>query len=666
MATITFLWHLHQPAYRTADGTAHAPWVAVHAGGSYTTLARAILETGAHGQVINLVPTLIEQMEAYRDGRVHDTVVEVLCRPTSELDDDAVLTLLEWGLHVTPRQRDRYPRLAELAARRASMHNLGRYRTIFGRGDLRDLQVLFILAQSGAQAWLDPELKPLREKGRNYDSEDHAAASAWFYAQPKRALELWSRLAGADGVEISTSPYAHPIMPLLVDTAVVRESWAPAPPPQAPAFHHPEDARRQLAEALSFMRKRGFHTAGCWPPEGSVSPEVAGIYAEAGIGWLVTDEGILERSLGRELRADGRLPEEIYRPWRIEAPSPTLFFRDRLLSDRIGFIYGRWENEDRAADDLIDHLDALARKLPREAAIVLALDGENPWLHYLHGGDRFLRRLAGNIEASPTLEPATLSELTGRSEPQRLERIHPGSWIGGTFSTWIGHPEKSHGWKILAEVRDLVSQSGKLPRSMLLAEGSDWFWWLGDDNPSPLAPLYDRIFRRHLSDACMQAGVPAPEMLRRPLKVRAEPVRVPISRRWKKPVFDGRITTYFEWSLATWVDLPGDSGLSRLGLWGDGENLNLLIEGGRAMESILLTQELRVRLAGPRAEMIDVRLGRDSENPRDERAAVDQVVEVAIPWEGEPGWRLEIELGARRYPEDSVLVLTPFEVDEEA
>ncbi len=666
MATITLLWHLHQPAYRTADGIARAPWVAVHAGGSYTTLARAILESGARGHVLNLVPTLVEQMEAYRDGRVHDPVVDVLCRPVAELGDDDVGTLLDWAFHVPHRQLHRYRRLAELADRRRAAGKPDRVRALFGRGDLRDLQVLFILAHAGDQAWLDPELAPLADKGRHFDPGEHAAAAAWLYAQPGRILDLWRRLAGAEGVEIATSPYAHPIMPLLVDTGVVAASWAPAEPPRVPAFRHPEDARRQLAEALDFMRSRGYGPLGCWPPEGSVSAEALSIYAEAGVRWLVTDEGILERSLGRSLRADGRTPEELYRPWRLAGGGPVLFFRDRMLSDRIGFVYGGWEDEERAAADLLAHLEAVARALPEEAAIVLALDGENPWLHYARAGGGFLRALAERIEAANGLRPATLAELAGSLPCGELESLHPGSWIGGTFATWIGHPEKSAGWELLSRIRERVGGSGEIPPSMLLAEGSDWFWWLGDDNPTPLAPLYDEIFRRHLADACLQAGQAPPAILRKPLKVRAEPVRVPVSRHWRAPVLDGRITSYFEWSLAEWRELSPERALRRLGLWSDGARLFVAVEGREPMGELLAARDLTVRLTGPSGEEIEVGLGpggvRGSEGAG---GAVDRIAEASLPWPAGPNWRLEIEHGDQHYPERSVLVLAPFEVDEE-
>jgi UDPglucose--hexose-1-phosphate uridylyltransferase len=522
MATVSFLWHLHQPAYRTADGRSHAPWAAIHAGGAYTTLARAIETTAATGQIVNIVPTLLEQLLAYSNGNVSDPVLDAVLTPATDLDDDQRETLVNWGFHVDQRQMARYPRLAELARRRPDSVSEQRLNRIYGPGDLRDLQVLFALAHAGEQAWSDPRLSSLHDHGRDFGADEHRHMAEWVRAQPVELIERWHRIAELPGVEIATSPFAHPILPLLIDTGVVEDSWSPHPPPEVPTFRHPEDAHWQLAEGLAFMSENGFETVGCWPPEGSVSAAAVEVYGEAGVRWLVTDEGILERSLDRPLRNGERTAKELYHRWRLENEGPVLFFRDRELSDAIGFEYGRWEDESRAAESLCHRLEALARNLPEDASIVIALDGENPWLHFPEGGGRFLRELMDRLNHSvPGLQPATLESIASEKTSSSLERLHPGSWINSIFATWIGHPEKTNAWRVLAEVRRAIEEDGqKRPPSLLLAEGSDWFWWLGDDNPTDLAPLYDQIFRHHLADACKQAGIEVPPVdLEQPLKV---------------------------------------------------------------------------------------------------------------------------------------------------
>jgi alpha-amylase/alpha-mannosidase (GH57 family) len=514
MATVSFLWHLHQPAYRTRDLVSHAPWVALHAGGAYTTLARAVLETGGRGQVLNIVPTLLEQLLAYREGTVHDPVIDTLTRPAQDLTDSDVAILLEWAGHVNARHLERSPRLRELAARIAT--HPAEIRT--DRDELQDLQVTLMLAHAGDQAWRDPRLSPLAGRGRDFDDSDHDTACSWLRAQPGELVELWRRVAGLPGVEIATSPYAHPILPLLIDTSVVEDSWSPDPPPKVPRFRYPEDAHRHLVEGLDFMTRNGFSPVGCWPPEGAVSADALAVYAEHGVRWVVTDEGILERSLGQPLRTDNQVVPSLYEAWQLEGRSPVLLFRDRVISDRIGFEFGRWDDESAAAAELVRQLVETASELPTDAAIVIALDGENAWPHYPQAGGDFLRELMDRLNhAGPEIEPATLSEVSDRSPISQLPRLHPGSWIHAIFATWIGHPEKTAAWSLLASVRSALGDR-RLPESMLLAEGSDWFWWLGDDNPTELAPLYDAIFRRHLADACQQAGIDPPVDLSKPLK----------------------------------------------------------------------------------------------------------------------------------------------------
>ena len=666
MAKLSFLWHLHQPSYRTADRVSHAPWAAVHAGGAYRTLAHAILETGGRGQVVNIVPTLLEQLVAYRDKTVHDPVIEALKTPAGDLTEAQRELLVAWGFHVTSRQMKRYPRLAELGRRRQISNGRFRLSEAFGPGDLRDLQVLFVLAQAGEQAWRDERLADLASQGRGFAPRDHETVTAWLEAQPGELIGLWQQLAGLSGVEISTSPFAHPIMPLLADTSIVVESWAPNPPPEVPHFEHPDDAAWQLEQGLALMRSAGLDAVGCWPPEGSVSTEALEIYADAGVKWLVTDEGILEKSLGRPLRDGEAAATDLYRAWTLAGSSPVLFFRDRSLSDAIGFTYGRWDDEARAARSLVDDLVKLGRNLPDDANIVLALDGENPWLHYPDSGGRFLRALMGALgETGNDLEPETLASLADAAQPAVLERLHPGSWINGTFATWIGHPEKTAAWRLLAEVRSAIERSAvPRPPSLLVAEASDWFWWLGDDNPTELAPLYDEIFRRHLRDACTQAGIAPPRGIEIPLKTNVRTIAVPVSEYWQPPLFDGRVTSYFEWCVAAQVETDDGQSIRRLSIRGGSERLFLLIEGDRAMQDMVADQGLVVRFepeSGPPAMLVIDGGGLSADGVE---CAIGHVAELALPWDTRHRARLDIRSGEQSVLGGEVLLLEPMPVDE--
>jgi alpha-amylase/alpha-mannosidase (GH57 family) len=667
VATVTFLWHLHQPSYRTRDGKAHAPWVAIHAGGGYRTLLKAIRDTDAPGQVVNVVPTLIEQLEAYRDDRVDDSVLTALTTPSSQLDAEQRKLVVNWSPNVPPRQVDRFPRLRELVNRARAFHQQNSYDAAFGVGDLRDLQVLFVLAHAGSQADRETTLRPLAQKGRHFTADQHAQIAGWLERQPEALLGLLGEISDQSGVEIATSPYAHPIIPLLIDTEVAIESCSPGPAPQIASFSHPSDADLQIEAGLRFMRERGFAVVGCWPPEGSVSTAALNHYSEAGVKWLVTDEGILAQSLGRSIRTPDGCARELYSPWQIKGDSPVLFFRDRWLSDRIGFTYGRWDDERAAARDLLDHLCGMAQTLPADAAIVIALDGENPWPHYVHGGADFLDELFNGLSSCKSkLRPATFAELASDLTTNTLDRLHPGSWINSVFATWIGHPEKTRAWDLLARVRNALPKiEGEIQQAILLAEGSDWFWWLGDDNPTDLAPLYDRIFRHHLKDACSAAGIQPPNDLAKPLKSPTRHVSAPISKRWPPPTISGSLDSYFDWAIATWVDTHALGPISRIGLWGTPTQLFVVITGAEPLESSLESSELVVSLIGEDRTTIEVKLG--STHPRTSRepdARLGRVAEIAFPWNAEVAYRLQLQLDGMTVPDGATMVLHPDWVDE--
>jgi alpha-amylase/alpha-mannosidase (GH57 family) len=576
MAKLTFLWHLHQPLYRTADGRVHAPWVLLHAAGEYLTLVRAIELCGWRGQVLNLVPVFLDQLAAYRDGTAHDPLLEALRTPARDLAPAAQRELLSWAFLMNPRQLQRWPRLQELSALTAgaSADELPRRFTV---QDLTDLQVLLVLAYAAPNLAWEPELVALAKPGRNWSATAREQAVAWLAACPGRVIESYQQLARRDGVEIATSPYAHPIMPLLIDTGIVTDSWAPHPAPQVPRFAAPADAATQLRTGLKVMDRFGFAPVGCWPPEGSVSAAALAVYGKLKIRWLATDEGILAASLGRTVSGETGIGDELFRPWCLEGKGPAVFFRHRGLSDFIGFQAARFADEAAAAADLVANIRRVARQVPAEAGILIALDGENPWTAYPDGGARFLTALARGLERCDELQPVTLAERLAAEVPLQLPKLHPGSWIGGTFATWIGHPEKNRGWEYLAAVRALIGARGG--QSWLAAEGSDWWWWFGDDNPTLLAPRYDELFRAHLRDACAAAEVQPPPELSAPVRSSAVKLAVPRSLSWPAPALDGRTTSFFEWAVATWVSAPASHRvLARAALRADADSLWLRVE----------------------------------------------------------------------------------------
>jgi len=270
---------------------------------------------------------------------------------------------------------------------------------------------------------------------------------------------------------------------------------------------------------------------GVWPSEGAVSPEAADAIRKAGLAWFASDEGVLARSVNVELRRDevGALiePGLLYRPYRL-ANGATVIFRDRELSDRIGFVYGDMKPED-AVGDMIVKLERARDRLPNEGGPYLAsiiLDGENAWEQYPNNGNDFLRALYGKLEADDRFETVRISDFLEKAPATvELPRLHTGSWIEASLRVWSGEPAHARAWSALERTRRFAQEQwGSLrymPKSvrqpLMVAEGSDWFWWYSSRNSSPEDAVFDALFRANLEVVWWFAGAEPPDDIRSPL-----------------------------------------------------------------------------------------------------------------------------------------------------
>ena len=392
----------------------------------------------------------------------------------------------------------------------------------------------------------EPLVAALVTKERSFTESEKIQLLDLSRRMAQKVVPRWKALAARGIVEITCSPLYHPILPLLVDTDSARRAMPDATLP--PRFRHPEDAREQVRRGLARAeRDFGGRPSGMWPSEGSVSPEVLEILAQEGVRWCATDQGNLERSELAE-RPAGPLHHQ---PWL--HGETAIFFRDRELSDLIGFRYARSEAQ-QAAEDLVRRIAAAGP----DATVTLALDGENPWEHYPQSGEAFLDALYSRLgkEVTPVLPR---DEIAQRKPSRRISRLHSGSWIDSNFRIWIGHPEDNQAWALLGMAREALERSRGAPnwdaayQACLVAEGSDWFWWYGDDFTTENAPEFDSLFRRNVTQVFKHLGLPPPERLGRPIiaphkdKTQASAVVVP-PRRLIKPVIDGQAHGYYEWS----------------------------------------------------------------------------------------------------------------------
>jgi alpha-amylase/alpha-mannosidase (GH57 family) len=549
-ARAVFLWHLHQPEYRDPQsGQPLLPWVRLHSTRAYTDMAAAFEKWPRARGVANWAPSLLLQLDAYVSGRAVDRDEELARRPASTLSPGERAHVVkesfsvDWDLWVKP-----VPRYAELLARRGQdlrTVDLAKAQQAFSEQDLVDLQIHFMLGWMGFAARREePLVAALIAKERGFTHDEKIALLDAQRRIAARIVPRWSALSQRGQVELTCSPMYHPILPLLIDSDSARRAMPEVTLPKR--FAWPQDAREQVLRGLALTGKTfGARPVGMWPSEGSVSPEVVELLAGCGVRWCATDQGNLERS-DRETR--GATPLH-HQSW--SAGELTMLFRDRDLSDAIGFRYARAEPE-AAAQELVRRIASAGNS----ALVTIALDGENPWEHYPRSGEAFLDALYARLsrdEVTSTL-PRELPQPSAR-----ISRVHSGSWIDSNYRIWLGHPEDNAAWTLLGEARAVLEQHRSSPQfelayeAILAAEGSDWFWWYGDDFTTENAPEFDSLFRRNVAQVYRHLGLPPPERLGRPIisphkdKTQAGAVTLP-PRRLISPVIDGFSHGYYEWS----------------------------------------------------------------------------------------------------------------------
>jgi alpha-amylase/alpha-mannosidase (GH57 family) len=686
MTRVALLWHMHQPFYQDlATGEHILPWVRLHGLKDYYGMVALMREFPSVRATFNLVPSLLVQLRAFARDEARDRHLDLGLKPAEALTDDERAFCIENFFHAhRPRMIDPYPRYAELLDRRGRNGNdalsARAQAAQFSVADIRDLQVWHKLV------WLDPfvldidpRARTLVEKGRNFTEADKATLRTLELEILRDIIPEYREAAARGQVELSTSPFYHPILPLLCDTDVYLRAHPHARTPRE-RFRRPEDAAEQLARAVALHRELFERPPdGLWPSEGSVSDEMVPLVAAAGFKWMATDEEILARSLGRAMTRDGggnlEQPEILYKAYRVGRPGQpqvACAFRDHTLSDLIGFQYASWPAE-AAVDDFVRRLVEGGRRYASttggaEATVAVILDGENAWEHYPGQGRPFLRELYGRLASHPELRTVTMSEAcAAASEP--LSSIFPGSWINGDFYIWIGHPDDHRAWSQLAEARKAYEAAASLPAAslaraheeLLIAEGSDWFWWYGDDHSSDHDLAFDDLFRRHVRNVYRALEKPIPEELF-VTNITTEPPEAEVSAPsgFIRPIIDGEVTSYFEWVGAGCVEAAATAGamhqvaehiggITLVEFGFDLESLFVLVAGSRRLDALLEPDvelslnffkpaglRIALRLAAGEPELLVTRRSASGAwaptGAPGAAAAVRQVAEIQVPF----------------------------------
>jgi alpha-amylase/alpha-mannosidase (GH57 family) len=480
---VVFLWHMHQPYYKLPEKKLYVlPWVRLHAVKDYYGMAKLIDKFDKVKVVFNFSGVLLEQLLDYVNNHAEDYYLLLTLKDPSYLDKKEKDFILERFFSVN------FERFIRPNLRYLQLYNKKLSKKKFTNQEIQDLQVLFNLC------WFHPltfnedrNLKELAKKGRYYTDEDKKYIINKQYEVISEVIPLYKRLLKNKRIELTITPYHHPILPLIYDTDILREF----PYLKKPVFRFgaPSDGIWHLKEAKTIFKKIfGYFPSGSWPAEGSVSEDVISLYKEENFNWIATDEAILFKSFVTDYVSYDMIKNQrhlIYQPYKFRGTN--LFFRDRNLSDAISFIYQGWEDPVFAANDLLEHFKRIhyyTKEILKGSIITIIMDGENAWEYYKNNGVEFLETIYSALEKSHILSTTTPTEFLRHYESKNIDRVAPGSWINGDFGVWIGSKKNNFYWYILKRIRDLIEKS-KLERKKIekirnyfyIIEGSDWFWW---------------------------------------------------------------------------------------------------------------------------------------------------------------------------------------------
>lgn len=545
MTTVCFLWHMHQPFYKDLwSGEYKLPWTRLHALKDYAGMVEILADFPSIHQTFNLVPSMVAQIEEYASGTASDPFLDCALAPAEDLSEAQQNFVLKYFFQANyDRLISRYPRYLELHGKQARREH-------FSPQDLRDLQIFHLLVWFDEDLLArDPELIALIRKGRDFSLADQKIMARKQREALTRVLPVYREYGTRGQIEISTTPFYHPILPLICDSNIGAESHHGLPLPSR--FAYPDDAREQLERARTYIYdKLGVAPVGLWPSEGSVSDDALALAAHAGFTWAASDNGVLARTLNRDAGVD--VTYRAYR-WHQNGHQMRMIFRDRYLSDLIGFEYSRMNAHDAAGH----FLDRIRQNTGgRECLVPIILDGENAWEWYYENGRPFLRELYRRISEDPGLEALTVSEALAKFDAEPLHGIFPGSWINANFNIWIGAEEDNQAWELLLAARRAYDETPDVPEAarklayeeLLIAEGSDWNWWYGPEHGSDNRPEFDQLYRDHLVNVYRALGLVPPEALSRSIlrieqggeihETPQNPIRVTL---------DGEVTSYFEW-----------------------------------------------------------------------------------------------------------------------
>ena len=584
---IAFIWHQHQPLYKSpgsGDSLSPSqqyrlPWVRLHGTKDYLDLVLLLERYPKLHQTVNLVPSLILQLEDYIAGTAFDPYLTASLTPDEQLTHQQREFIIQHFFDANHHTLiDPHPRYAELYHQRQEKGQAWCLAN-WELPDYADLLAWHNLAWIDPLFWDDPEIAAWLKQGRNFTLSDRQRIYSKQREILSRIIPQHRKMQEAGQLEVTTTPYTHPILPLLADTNSGRVAVPNMTLPEQ-RFQWAEDIPRHLRKAWNFYQERfGQIPRGLWPSEQSVSPAVLPHIINQGFKWICSDEAVLGWTLKHFFHRDGagnvQQPELLYQPYRLQTAEGdvSIVFRDHRLSDLIGFTYSAMPAK-QAAADLVGHLQAIA-KMQRESQsehpwlVTIALDGENCWEFYPQDGKPFLEALYQSLSDEPHLKLVTVSEFLEEFPATATipgEQLHSGSWVDGSFTTWIGDRAKNRAWDYLTAAREMLASHPEATEennpeaweALYAAEGSDWFWWFGVGHSSNQDAIFDGLFREHLFGIYKALNEPVPPYLKQPVEVH-EVQANHTPQGFIHPVIDGKGDEQ-DWDKAGRIEIGGARG----------------------------------------------------------------------------------------------------------
>ena len=528
--SIAFYWHMHQPVYQlTPTGDFLMPWVRLHAVKDYLDMVTYADKFKNLKLNFNLVPVLLDSLIDYGENGIHDIHSRLTVKPVEDLTSDdkefIINNFFDANYHSLILPNKEYDKLYQ------KYQSLGGDDiNIFSNQEYSDLMALFNLV------WIDsahkksyPELVKLLNKKKNYTLEDRIKIIEIQRDIIRKIIPTYKKFIENGKIEVSTSPYYHPILPILADFEAVQKASQNLPE----KMDFEQDAQIQIETALDRIEELlGKRPQGIWPSEHCISPKVTELFKNSGVKWTISDEGILADSIDFEFARDfkGYIEDPYHLLKTYDYNGISLIFRDSFIPNLIGFEYPNYPSED-VANDLYERIKIEQSKLLSSPddnhLLVIAMDGENCWENYVNDGGIFLEKLYSLIDNDDTLETVLISDYIKKDIQKPLSKISSGSWINRSFKFWIDEPLKNLAWSYLKRVRDDFSEFVKnnpqnpniyaAQRELFVCEGSDWFWWYGEPNDSGRDNIFDYLFREHLKNVYIYLGLKYPEYLDVPL-----------------------------------------------------------------------------------------------------------------------------------------------------